>query len=194
VAGVVLTGGASARLGRDKTRLELGGVAGAVRAARLLASLVEDVVLVGGDPPGDAPGRRVADPPGPACALRGLVGGLDAVQAPRVLVLATDLPFVTADVLLALVAWPEAQAVVPRGARGLEPLCALYEREPALRAARDGLAAGELSLQGVLASLRVSHLDEAALAILDPDGRALTNLNTPEDLARARAWLEPAGK
>jgi len=189
VAGVVLTGGASARMGRDKTRLALGGVAGAVRAARLLESIVEDVILVGGDPPAAAPGRRVADPTGPACALRGLVGGLGAAAAPRVLVLATDLPFVPADLLLALVAWPEAEAVVPWSARGPEPLCALYEREPALRVARARLDAGELALQGVLAGLRMAKLDEAALAALDPEGRALTNLNTPDDLARAEAWL-----
>ncbi len=177
-------------MGRDKTHLALGGVAGAVRAARLLASIVEDVLLVGGAPPADAPGRRVADPPGTACALRGLVAGLAAAAAPRVLVLATDLPFVPVDLLLALVAWPEAEAVVPWSARGPEPLCALYEREPALRVARARLDAGELSLQGVLAELRVARLDEAALAALDPGGRALTNLNTPDDLARAEAWLE----
>jgi len=190
VAGVVLTGGASARMGRDKARLLLGGVAGAVRAARLLASIVEDVILVGGDPPADATGRRVPDPPGPACALRGLAGGLAAAAAPRVLVLATDLPFVSADLLLALVAWPEAEAVVPWSARGPEPLCALYERAPALRVARARLDAGELALQGVLADLRTARLDGADLAVLDPDGRALANLNTPEDLARAEAWLE----
>jgi molybdopterin-guanine dinucleotide biosynthesis protein A len=80
--------------------------------------------------------------------------------------------------------------VVPWSARGPEPLCALYEREPALRVARARLGAGELALQGVLAGLRVARLDEAALAALDPEGRALTNLNTPDDLARAEAWLE----
>jgi molybdopterin-guanine dinucleotide biosynthesis protein A len=190
VAGVVLTGGASTRMGRDKTRLRLGGVAGAVRAARLLGSIVEDLILVGGDPPADATGRRVPDPAGPDCALRGLVGGLAAAAAPRVLVLATDLPFVTGDLLLALVAWPEAEAVVPWSARGPEPLCALYEREPALRVARAHLDAGELALQGLLAELRTARLDAAALAVLDPEGRALANLNTPGDLARAEAWLE----
>lgn len=180
-------------MGRDKTRLLVGGVAGAVRAARLLGSIVEEVLLVGGDPPPEATGRRVPDPPGPACALRGLAGGLEAARAERVLVLATDLPFVGADLLLALVAWPEAQAVVPRGARGPEPLCALYEREPALRVARARLAAGALAVQGLLGELRVAYLDAGALAVLDPEGRALTNLNTPEDLARAEAWWRSGG-
>jgi molybdopterin-guanine dinucleotide biosynthesis protein A len=189
VAGVVLTGGASARMGRDKTHLAVGGVAGAVRAACLLDSIVGDVILVGGEPPPDAPGRRVADPPGPACALRGFVGGLDAARAERVLVLATDLPFVPVDLLLALVAWPAAQAVVPRGPRGPEPLCALYEREPALRVARAQLETGQLALQGLFGALRTAFVEGDPLAVLDPAGRALTNLNTPEDLARAEAWL-----
>ena len=63
-------------MGRDKAGLVVHGVPFATRLASLLSLLVEDVVLVGGDPPAEAPGRRVSDPPGPACALRGLVGAL----------------------------------------------------------------------------------------------------------------------
>lgn len=191
VAGAVLVGGASARMGRDKAALEVGGVASATRVARTLAALVEDVVLVGGDPPADAPGRRAPDPPGPRCALRGLVGALDACAAGRVLVVATDLPFVSPDLLLALVAWPEADAVVPRPADGVQPLCALYRRAAALDAARRALADGRLALHALLDDLETRYLDGADLAAVDPDGRALLNLNTPEDLARAERGLTP---
>lgn len=189
VSGAVLLGGASSRMGRDKAQLVLGGVAGATRAARLLGSLFAEVLLVGGEAPPDAPGTRVADAPGPVCALRGLVGALEAASSARVLVLATDLPLVTPELLLALVAWPEAAVVAPRTETGVQPLCALYEREAVLREARDRLASGHLKLQGLLDAVDAATLDPSVLARLDPRGRALFNVNTPDDLERAQAFL-----
>lgn len=189
VSGAVLTGGASTRMGRDKARLELGGVPCATRVARVLAPLCAELLLVGGDPPESAPGRRVPDPPGPACALRGLRAALEASGAGRVLVVATDLPLVTPDLLLALLAWPEADAVVPRSAEGPHPLCALYRRDAVLPAARGLLAEGRLKLQAVLDAVDTAWLEPADLACVDPDGLALSNLNTPGDLARAEAAL-----
>ncbi len=185
VAGAVLTGGASSRMGSDKAQLAVGGVASATRVARCLALLCEDVVLVGGEPPADAPGRRAPDGEGPRCALRGVVAALAAARAERVLVVATDLPFVTPDLLLALVAWPEADAVVPRTPDGAHPLCALYRREHALAAARRNLAAERLALSELLGAIETRYLEGDDLRAVDPDGIALTNLNTAEDVARA---------
>jgi molybdopterin-guanine dinucleotide biosynthesis protein A len=192
VAGAVLLGGAARRMGRDKARIALGGVALATRVARVLAGICEELLLVGGDPPAEAPGRRVADPEGPACGLRGLVGALAAASAERVLVVAADLPLVRPELLLALVAWPGADAVVPRPREGSQPLCALYRREPVLRVARERLAAGALALQGLVAAVAASFLEPEDLAPLDPRGAALLNVNTPEDLARAEALLRVA--
>ena len=192
ITAALLVGGASSRMGRDKACLELGGVANATRLARLLGGLFEEVLIVGGDPPDDAPGRRVPDPEGPVCALRGLVAALEAARSARVLVVATDLPLLTADLVLALVAWPEADVVVPRDARGIHPLCAIYRREALLPLAREHLAAGRLELRGPLDAVATSYFGPDDLARVDPSGRALTNLNTPEDLARAEALLRGA--
>jgi molybdopterin-guanine dinucleotide biosynthesis protein A len=172
-------------------------VPAATRLARRLARLFEEVLLVGGSPPEDAPGRRVPDPAGPACALRGVVGALAAARAPRVLVLATDLPLISDLLLLALVAWPEAAAVVPRAAEGRHALCALFLREQALPVAQRRLAAGELALHGLFAELDAAWLEGDALARLDPAGDALTNTNTPDELAgverRLAGGFKPQG-
>jgi molybdopterin-guanine dinucleotide biosynthesis protein A len=192
VTAALLTGGRGTRLGRDKARVELAGVAAATRLARRLARWFDEVLLVGGDPPEDAPGRRVADPPGEPCALRGILGALEAARAPRVLVLATDLPLVSDALLLALVAWPEADAVAPRAGEGRHALCALLARERALPVVRRRLAAGELALHGLFAELRAAWLEGADLARLDPEGLALTNVNTAEELARAEQRLAGA--
>jgi molybdopterin-guanine dinucleotide biosynthesis protein A len=185
IAGAVLTGGASERMGSDKAVLAIGGVASATRVARCLALLCEDVVLVGGDPPADSPGRRAPDGDGPRSALRGMIAALAATRTERVLVVATDLPFVTPDLLLALIAWPEADAVVPRTADGIHPLCALYRRERALAVARANLAGQRLALSDLLGAVTTHYLEGEDLRAVDPDGTALLNLNTPEDLARA---------
>jgi len=192
VAAAVLLGGASERMGRDKASLAVGGVAAATRTARLLAGLFEDVLLVGGEAPPDAPGRRVPDGPGPRCALRGLVSALEEARAPRVLVVATDLLLLSPDLVLALVAWPPAAAVVPRTPDGPHPLCALYDRGDVLPAARAQLQAGRLSLGALLAAVETSWLEGEALRLVDPGGSALLNANYPEDLARAEALLAAA--
>jgi molybdopterin-guanine dinucleotide biosynthesis protein A len=181
-------------MGRDKAHVEIGGVAAATRIAVLLDGLFDEVLLVGGDPPADAPGRRCPDGGGPACALRGLTAALAAASCERVLVVATDLPLVSADLLLALVAWPEADAVLPRDGDGLQPLCALYRRDTVLPVARARLAAGDLALRGLIDAVAVSTLGADDLARVDPAGTALANVNTPEDAARAEALLVAASE
>jgi molybdopterin-guanine dinucleotide biosynthesis protein A len=195
ISGAVLLGGASARMGRDKAQLRVGGEALAVRTAALLASICDEVLLVGGDPPAAAPGRRVPDGPGPRCALRGLVAALGAARGDSVLVVATDLPGLTPDLLLALVAQPAGDAVMPRQAGRPQPLCALYRRATVLRRAERCLVEGRLAMQAVLDAtpgcepLGVQWLEGGDLAALDPEGRVLANVNTPDQLARFEQGL-----
>jgi molybdopterin-guanine dinucleotide biosynthesis protein A len=187
VSAALLLGGASARMGRDKAQLPVGEEPAGTRLAKLLAGLFDEVLLVGGAPPAGAPGRRVADLAGPRCALLGVASALAAAREERVLVLATDLMAMTPDLLLGLVAAPEADAVVPRAGGFAQPLCALYRRDPALAAARACLARERLALGALLDRLHVRWLDGEDLAALDPGGGALVNVNTPDDYARVAA-------
>jgi len=184
VSAALLLGGASTRMGRDKARLPVAGEPAGTRLAKLLGSLFEDVLLVGGEAPADAPGRRVADTEGPRCALRGVASALAAAREERVLVLATDLMAMTPDLLLGLTAFPEADAVVPRAGGFAQPLCALYRRAPALAAARHCLARETLALVALLDRVSVRWLEGEDLAALDPEGLALANVNTPADYER----------
>ena len=193
--GAILLGGASSRMGRDKARLPIAGVASLERVAEALSEVCETLYLIGGDPPEGARGHRIPDPEGPRCALRGVVAALDAARLPDVLVVATDLPLITPAFLSALAEAPPAEVVLPRDAAGMHPVCARYRREPALAVARRRLAAGgDLSLRGVLAELELAFLEGAALAAADPDGTALLNVNDPDDLERAEALLAGGGQ
>ena len=183
VTGALLLGGESTRMGRDKAHLEWRGETLSTRAANLLAGLFSETLLVGGAPEQLAPGRRIADSVGPRCALRGLVAALDAATSPRVLVVATDLPFLSEDLLLALTAWPESDIVVPVDAEGTHPLCAIYRREVCLSVARRNLESDRLSLRDLLADVDSDPVSLESLGLADLGSAPLTNVNSPDELA-----------
>jgi molybdenum cofactor guanylyltransferase len=190
VAGAVLAGGASRRMGRDKATLVVGGVELASLALAAAARVADPVVLVA---PEGHPARRlaaalVADPGrGPLAALAAALAALDA---DHVLVLAGDHPGLRVELLAHLVALAgraEAEVVVCRRGPRLEPLVAVYRRAPALALARSRLAdpAGDRSLAGLLAGLRTLVVEEPQWRPLDPDGRSFVDLDDPADL---EAW------
>jgi molybdopterin-guanine dinucleotide biosynthesis protein A len=115
------------------------------------------------------------------------VGALAATTSERVVVVATDLPFLSEELLLALTAWPERDAVVPCDADGDHPLCAIYHTARCLPIAREQLAAGRLSLRELLAVLGVERVTMAQLGLEDLGSTPFTNINTPEDLALMEA-------
>jgi molybdopterin-guanine dinucleotide biosynthesis protein A len=173
-------------MGTDKALIEWEGSAWSTRTARLLDRLFCETLLVGGHPEADAPGRRVEDDVGPACALRGVVSALEAATSERVLVVATDMPMLGSEILLALTAWPEADAVVPVDDEGDQPLCAIYRREVCLASARDRLGAEELALGPWLDSFETARVPLARFGLGDRAAAMLTNVNTPDQ----RAFLE----
>lgn len=174
--GVVLAGGASTRMGRDKALLEIEGETLAVRAARLLGEVCGEVLTAdagrfGGIP--DGPGR------GPAA---GLLGAARAKPGRSLLVLAVDLPFVPMPLLEEL-ASSDADLAVPSWSGGVEPLCALYG-PAALAVLEQRVGRGELSLWSLpeTPGLSVRRLGEAELRRFGDPARMFLNLNRPEDL------------
>jgi molybdopterin-guanine dinucleotide biosynthesis protein A len=194
VSAAILAGGRARRLGGlDKAALLLGGTRIIDRQLAILRTLSEDVTIVANDPIRYAALQLPVVPdlvPG-AGALGGVYTALDAARHDLVVVLACDLPFVTADLLDRLITEADdtVDAVVPRSRRGLEPLCALYRKRcaPVLR---ERIETGALQLLALPDVLRVREVGPAALAPYDATGRLFANVNTPHDYARARAWVE----
>ena len=92
------------------------------------------------------------------------------------------------QVALAAVGSARGRVVVPLAAA----LTLVLVLGPLLPLARSRLAAGRLELRGLLDAVATSYFGPDELARVDPSGRALTNVNTPEDLARAEALLSGA--
>uniref|UniRef100_E6Q6F9 MobA-like NTP transferase domain-containing protein n=1 Tax=mine drainage metagenome TaxID=410659 RepID=E6Q6F9_9ZZZZ len=91
--------------------------------------------------------------------LPAILGAFEAIEDPWVLVLAADLPALTRELPERLLAHrlPGVEAVVPQHAGGIEPLCALYERRAALRAAATSSA--NEGPRALLEQMRVAYVE-----------------------------------
>ncbi len=190
LVGVVLAGGKSSRLGRDKTRLRFHGNTLLGGTVSLLREVVSDVVVAGLDPSGhgvDAPWIPDEVPGlGPA---GGLLSALKTFARPC-LALSSDLPFIDVPTLRRLLAAREGR---PSGTLMttfrqvetgyLEALTAVYETEAA-GPLEDCLARGVYKLTAPFPEAVRRHVDYRCS---DPaQARPFFNINSPGDLAAAR--------
>jgi len=184
MAGLVLCGGGSTRMGKEKALLVVRGRPLVLHVAALLEQAADPVLLAPGRPGrlGQLGYREVQDEVPGAGPLGGLVAGVAASPHSLLAVAAVDLPFASPAVFRLLADLHGGEdAVVPRNASGPQPLHAAYATAalPKLRAA---LAGRRLALQEVLADLEVRWVGEDEWSAADPSGRFAVNLNRPEDL------------
>ncbi|MCA1717123.1 MAG: molybdenum cofactor guanylyltransferase [Actinobacteria bacterium] len=190
--GVILAGGISRRMGRDKLPLMVGEKPLLDRVCLALASRCGEILVVGGG--GDVPAEARCVPdlrPGRQGPLAGIEAGLLAARHRAVFVAAGDMPFLTGELagyLLGLLSG-DAPAVVPDSGGRLHPLCAVYGREvrPAVSAALDRRIRSVRELLEVLPGVR--YVREEELRRFGNPDLLLTNVNSPEDLERARKAL-----
>jgi molybdopterin-guanine dinucleotide biosynthesis protein A len=183
---VLLAGGKSSRMGRDKAFLEFDGRPLWRRQIDTLRALTPEQLMIAGPPREEwREFEIVPDVIAGAGPLAGLATALRRSTAPRLLVLAVDLPEMTPDFLRSLLAGcSEAQGVVPRSSRGLEPLAAVYPLRCAALAAAS-LLDRDFSMEGfVCRGLREKLLSERVLT--SAEEHLFANLNTPADYERSR--------
>ncbi len=181
--GVVLAGGASRRMGAAKPAVELAGrPLLSYPLAALRAALAEVAVIAKADTPLPAIGYGVLvwrEPDEPRHPLAGIVAALTAAAGRPVVVLACDMPFVTADLVRALAtAETAAAAVVARADGRIQPLAARYEPR-----ALDLLCGFDP------AGRTIGQVAALAPLALDVDPDLLANVNSPGDLQAAEAAL-----
>lgn len=180
LAGWVLVGGASSRMGRDKALIEIDGLPLALAAARSLAVVCESVSLVGDPARYESLGLPViSDQHRGAGPLSGIEAALGSTRAEWNLIAACDMPSLDASLLRDLVHAASSDATIPQYPDGrIEPLCAVYNRR-CHAIASEALAAGIRRISDFIARLTVRYVQ-----VTDP--RPFLNLNTPEDLEEYR--------
>ncbi len=192
IAGVVLAGGQSRRMGRDKALLALPGdqeQTFLTHLIRVLQAQCETVLLVVRDvqqaalyaPHVSMP--MVCDNIPNIGPLMGLYSGLRAVSSSHALVTAVDMPCVQPSMLAFLLSQPRDDAlIVPVIANIPQVLCAIYPRS-VLPLLEQRLNEGRRDPRALLDLAPVRYLPEEELRAIEPDLRSFLNVNTPDEYA-----------
>lgn len=188
VTAIVLAGGKSRRMGHDKALLEWRGQTLLQTITSQLRPHVAEVVVLIRDQVWDSalPVRWVFDAPGRSDAWGAIVTGLETIQTDWAFVCAVDMPGLHLPLighLAELAHQGTADAVVPEGPKGLEPLHSLYHRRchQPMALAHDH---GQRRLQELERFLPITRVPLESLKEANVwTDWALGNANTPGELA-----------
>jgi len=181
--GFVLAGGKSSRMGADKAFLEFQGQTLLERALTVLGHVCPRVAIVGDCNRFSTFGSVVEDVYAGCGPLAGIHAALATSPAELNLMLAVDMPFVSADLLSYLFSAAEqsgAVVTVPRTGKGFQPLCAVYRREFASVAA-GALKAKKYKIDRLFECLAIRIIEEAELKKAGFSEQDFFNINTPGD-------------
>lgn len=181
---VILAGGESRRMGRDKAWLWLGGKPLIARTLSILHESDIQEVLISGRAGTDYStlGCPVLFDLDPGCGpLSGIDRALSTVLAPMLLVLAVDLPLITPSLIQRLAAQcDDSTGIVPELHGRLEPLAAIYPRSCGV-IARECLLKSQRSARHFAAEcLRIQAV--RAYPVPDAEAGCFENWNSPADI------------
>jgi molybdopterin-guanine dinucleotide biosynthesis protein A len=191
---ILLAGGKSSRMGRDKARLKVDGGLEMLQAIARKLSAISDEVIVATD------GRKYDDigvpvkwvediRPG-AGSLMGLYSGLREASRGYALVVACDMPFLNLDLLRYMMNLPRDYLILaPRLGDKTETLHTIYSRKVLPEIARL-LEAGHLKITDLFSKVPVCYIPEEAINRYDPEHLSFFNINSPCQLEEARKMLE----
>jgi molybdopterin-guanine dinucleotide biosynthesis protein A len=196
ITGVIQAGGQSRRMGgRPKALIELGGRRIIERVLAALAPAVDDVLVVTNTPELYAflnlP--MVGDVYPDRGSLGGIYSGLEAASGQAAFTVACDMPFLHPEIVKLVVERAgEGDVVIPRVETQLETMHAAYGKI-CLPHIAERLIAGQLKIVDFFERVRVVEIAEADVARFRDPQIAFMNVNTPDELERARALAAELG-
>jgi molybdenum cofactor guanylyltransferase len=193
VEGFILVGGASSRMGADKSQLVLNRKTTASLITEALRPVTVNVRAVGpSTETSDTSLLYVPDRHERWGPLGGIQAALHACTTEYCLIVACDLPFLTSELfahLLQLMSEANGtlEAVVPLQSDGRpQPLCAVYQRVPCLAAAEKSIGLGEHTPRAMLEKVKTRYVNFSEFEHLPGSRYFFFNLNRPEDYERAK--------
>jgi molybdenum cofactor guanylyltransferase len=191
VAGIVLCGGQSARMGRPKLSLPFGDETMLARIVRIVGEVVSPVVVVAsvGQELPPLPGETIVtrdsiEGQGP---LAGLAAGLAALnrRADAAYVSSCDVPLLKVEFIRSMIdALGTHEMAIPRQQEFHHPLAAVYRRACETRL-QQAIAAGQLGLTHFVRQSDTRFIDVTELRSIDPELQSLQNVNTRSDYEAA---------
>ena len=187
----ILAGGQSRRMGQDKAFLELGGRSLLARAMEIAESVTPTVRIVAPQEKFLTIARTIEDVYTGCGPLGGIHSALASTSTELNLVMAVDLPFVGAEFLSYLVSQATqvtALVTVPEGAKGYQPLCAVYRRD-FRETAENALKKKKHKIDALFDTVETRVITEQEMTRMGFSPRMFQNLNTPEELRKAERVL-----
>jgi molybdopterin-guanine dinucleotide biosynthesis protein A len=192
ITGVIQAGGKSTRMGgQPKALLELGGRRIIDRVVEVVRAVTDDTLIVTNTPElyASLGLPTVSDVFPDHGSLGGIYSGLKAAAGDAAFTVACDMPFLLPAVARLVTSRAgEADVVIPRVGIQLETLHACYGKR-CLAPIEARLAAGQLKIVGFFDDVRVLEIPEAEVASFRAPELVFMNVNTPDELARARGLL-----
>ena len=197
---IILAGGKSSRLGRNKALQVIGGKSLIQWVVARLATLSTEIIIstARGDAipcSSTAKITTVADIYPDKGPLGGIYSGLIASSAPRAIVVSCDTPFLSAGLLEYMTRIPSTfDVVVPRIKDRVEPLCAVYSKD-CVDPIQELLQQNELQIIELFPMVKVRYIEEDEVDSFDPEHLSFFNINSQADLDRAtglateKGWL-----
>lgn len=187
---IVLCGGRSTRMGRDKGALPIGVETMLERVVRIVRGVADEVIVVARQDQSTPEGVRVIhDPVEDLGPLAGIAAGLAASTTDLNVVVACDMPLIKPAVLLRLAgAIGGHDACVAVAGGHASALCGIYRSRVAADAERL-LASGERRVMRLLDTVQTKRVDAAELRDIDPELATFTSCDTPEAYSQLDAKL-----
>lgn len=193
-SGIILAGGLSARFpGNNKAFVSINGKSILDHIYEVFSGLFEEIILVTNDPL-EYLGWNfniVTDIYQIRCSLTGIHAGLFYSTNPYSFFTACDTPFLKSELVDIIVnnIQPEIDVVIPEAQDGLQPLCAVYSKD-CLKPVERHLAEKKLKISRFFQKVRIKKIPEELLREKDPDLLSFLNINTLDDLDRAKQIIQ----
>jgi len=192
--GVILAGGQNKRFsGTNKAFINVGGKRILDRTYEIFDSIFDEIILVTNDPlkylEWDL--HIVSDIFPHRSSLTGIHTGLFFTNNFHTFITACDIPFLKKELVETIINNIETgiDVIIPETLNGMEPLCAVYSKR-CLKPVENNLIQKELKIEQFFKNVRVKKLSENILREKDPDLISFFNINTPNDLARAKKIIK----
>lgn len=188
--GIILSGGKSLRMGKNKAFIEIEGLPMIERILNLFKKIFKEILVITNDKNqfGHLDNVKIYNDLIPyKGALGGLFTGLFYSSNEYSFCVGCDMPFLNESLIKFLIKKIDGEdIIVPKTEKGLEPLHAIYSKR-CLSLIKKMIDSGKSRIIDIYPLLNVKIIEEKEFIELDPEGKSFLNINTPEELEQIKS-------
>lgn len=187
--GIILSGGKSLRMGKNKAFIEIEGLPMIERILNLFKKIFNEILVITNDKNQFVHLDNVKifnDLIPYKGALGGLYTGLFYSSYEYSFCVGCDMPFLNESLIKFLIKKINGEdIIVPKTEKGLEPLHAIYSKR-CLSIIKSMIDSGKSRIIDIYPLLKIKIIEEREFIDLDPEKKSFLNINTPEELEQIK--------